>query len=79
MGNVDCAVDSVNCAMGGNDLAVLSRNAKCPSRPPYQNPFADEERYLYFISDPPHLIKTVGNAWAKQKQNLWVCCFTTLY
>ena len=25
------------------------------------NPYSVEERYLYFISDPPHLIKTVRN------------------
>ena len=28
------------------------------------NPFADEERPIFFISDPPHLIKTVRNCWA---------------
>ncbi len=37
------------------------------------NPFAVEERYLYFISDPPHLIKTTRNGWASQKRHLWVC------
>ncbi len=35
------------------------------------NPFADD-RPLLFISDPPHLIKTVRNCWASDKRNLWV-------
>ena len=38
-----------------------------------QNPYASENRYLYFFSDPPHLIKTVRNCWASKKRNLWVC------
>ena len=38
------------------------------------NPYApeSEKRFLYFISDPPHLIKTVRNAWASGKRQLWV-------
>lgn len=36
------------------------------------NPFAPEERDLYFISDPPHLIKTVRNCWASSKRLMWV-------
>ena len=36
------------------------------------NPYASEERYLYFFSDPPHLMKTVRNAWASPKCHLWV-------
>lgn len=34
-------------------------------------------RYVYFIVDPPHLLKTVRNAWANNKRRLWVrnmCC-----
>ncbi|KAL5481247.1 hypothetical protein EMCRGX_G021377 [Ephydatia muelleri] len=30
------------------------------------NPHSAEERYIYFISDPPHLIKTVRNCFSKQ-------------
>ena len=26
-----------------------------------RNPFADDDRYIYFISDPPHLLKTLRN------------------
>lgn len=36
------------------------------------NYFAEDERDLYFISDVPHLIKTVRNCWHSKKRNLWV-------
>ncbi len=36
------------------------------------NPFAPDQRDVYFVSDPPHLIKTVRNSWASKKRNLWV-------
>ena len=42
------------------------------------NPYAEDGRYLYFFSDPPHLMKTVRNAWANPKRHLWVC-FQVLY
>lgn len=29
-----------------------------------KNPYATDDRFLYFISDPPHLIKTVRNCFA---------------
>ena len=35
------------------------------------NPVATE-RYVYFISGPPHLLKTVRNAWQSRKRHLWV-------
>ena len=28
------------------------------------NPFSEDERWLFFIADPPHLIKTVRNCWS---------------
>ena len=31
-----------------------------------------EERYIYFFSDPPHLIKTTRNCWASNCRTLWV-------
>ena len=37
------------------------------------NPYAEETHHLFFISDPPHLLKTVRNAWASPKRHLWVC------
>ena len=41
------------------------------------NPFAPEKRYLYFFSDPPHLVKTVRNCWASKSRNLWVSALET--
>jgi len=35
------------------------------------NPFA-VDRQLYFISDPPHLLKTIRNCWYNPKRTLWV-------
>ena len=37
------------------------------------NPFSRDGRQLYFFSDPPHLIKTVRNAWENKRRPLWVC------
>ena len=34
------------------------------------NPYSTDG--LFFLSDPPHLIKTVRNAWSSNKWNLWV-------
>lgn len=36
------------------------------------NPYASPSRQLYFFSDPPHLVKTVRNAWANGKRKLEV-------
>ena len=37
------------------------------------NIFAPEGvRPLFFISDPPHLLKTIRNCWWNSKRNLWV-------
>lgn len=43
-----------------------------------RNPYSQEERYIYFISDAPHLVKTVRNCWSNSfghsyKRPLWVC------
>ena len=41
------------------------------------NVYAPEpSRYLYFISDPPHLIKTTRNCWASKSRNLEVVSIT---
>ena len=37
-----------------------------------QNPYAPDQRPLFFFSDPPHLVKTVRNAWASPTRRLWV-------
>ena len=36
------------------------------------NPYATDGRHLFFLSDPPHLLKTVRNAWSSTKHYLWV-------
>ena len=40
------------------------------------NPFALEDRYIYFVSDPPHLLKTARNCFSnsfshRRTRNLW--------
>jgi len=42
------------------------------------NPYANDSRYLYFISDPPHLLKTIRNSWFNNKRKLWVSHITFL-
>ena len=49
-----------------------------------QNPYASDERDIYFISDVPHLIKTVRNAWSNsfghnQARALWVRAVLVIY
>ena len=36
------------------------------------NPFSVEDRYIFFFSDPPHLLKTARNCWASKKRHMWV-------
>ena len=36
------------------------------------NPYANDSRWLYFISDPPHLLKTIRNCLFNSKRKLWV-------
>ena len=37
-----------------------------------KNPCAHDGRDLYFISDPPHLLKTIRNCMASRARRLWV-------
>ncbi len=39
-----------------------------------KNPFSrdPDRRFLYFVSDVPHLMKTARNCWANPKRKLWV-------
>ena len=41
---------------------------------PYKvlNPFSSTKRYIHFISDPPHLLKTARNCWSSENRHLWV-------
>lgn len=39
-----------------------------------KNPYAEDGRYIFLMSDPPHLIKTTRNCWYNKKRLLWVSC-----
>ena len=64
--------------------AVTADGAKCnrklfslhspQSKLPYkvENVFSPERHPIYFISDPPHLLKTIRNCLANNKRDLWV-------
>lgn len=36
------------------------------------NPYATDGRYIFFFSDPPHLMKTTRNGWSSKIRHLWV-------
>lgn len=36
------------------------------------NPYAADGRHIFFISDPPHLLKTIRNCWENKRRPLWV-------
>lgn len=40
------------------------------------NFYSKDRHLIYFISDPPHLLKTVRNCFANSKRNLWVSTCT---
>lgn len=82
--------------MGFKVLAFTADGASCnrkffkmhktePKSIPYKtaNIYADEDRPIFFFSDPPHLMKTVRNCWSNSfahsyARKLWVkfiqCC-----
>lgn len=37
-----------------------------------RNVYSTNGDFIYFISDPPHLLKTIRNCFASSKRNLWV-------
>ncbi len=41
------------------------------------NPHAEDGRDILFMSDPPHLLKTVRNCWYSNKRLLWVSVTST--
>ena len=54
-------------ADGSSSNRKFFRMSKSPDLSvPYKtrNPYAKDERWVYFIADPPHLIKTVRNCWS---------------
>lgn len=42
------------------------------------NPYSVDGRHIFFLSDPPHLIKTVRNCWASSKRLLWVRIYSAV-
>lgn len=36
------------------------------------NPYTSEKRYIFFFSDPPHLMKTARNCLTSTKRHMWV-------
>ena len=39
------------------------------------NVYSEDQYPIYFICDPPHLLKTIRNCFASSTQNLWVSSF----
>ena len=39
------------------------------------NPYSNDNSYIYFFSDPPHLIKIDRNCWASKKRLFEVCLY----
>lgn len=62
-------------------IRLHSAKLRCsPYNPLYKtvNPYTDEKRDLFFMSDVPHLIKTTRNNWSHsyghgRTRKLWVC------
>ena len=49
-----------------------------------RNPYSTDDHFIYFISDVPHLVKTVRNCWSNSfghsyKRAMWVRIHTLLY
>ena len=45
-------------------LKVICVTADGASPNKTKNPYSEDDRWLFFIVDPPHLIKTVRNCWS---------------
>ena len=50
-------------ASANRKFLKLHKSSKGPTYKT-KNPYPNEDRPIFFISDPPHLIKTVRNCWA---------------
>ena len=55
-----------------NRRFVAIHDTKSPLVYKLKNLHAEEDRFIYCFSDPPHLIKTVRNCWASKNRFLWV-------
>ena len=56
-------------ASSNRKLIKLHKGASDATEVVYKvfNPFAEDKRNLYFMSDPPHLVKTMQNCWNKRR------------
>ena len=52
-----------DCAFANRKFLKLHKSSKGLTYKT-KNPYPNEDRPIFFISDPPHLIKTVRNCWA---------------
>ena len=55
-------------------FTLLSKSSAIPLEVPYKmpNPYTDEDRSIFLISDPPHLLKTIRNCFANKHRKLEV-------
>jgi len=63
------------CCDGASTNRKLWRLHSKDNELPYRIPniyAAEGQRFLYFISDPPHLLKTIRNSWYNESRKLWV-------
>lgn len=72
-------VVSVTCdgASSNRKFFRMHPSGKAPVTYKSINPYADDERYIFFFSDVPHLIKTTRNCWSNSfahsnTRALWV-------
>lgn len=74
MGLKVLAHTSDGCAINRKYFKIMASQTLGQTDVPYkmENPFTDEERYIYFISDPPHLIKTTRNCLFNPRRKLEV-------
>ena len=74
--NLGLRVLAVCCDGLAANCRLFSLHQSGSTTPIYKvlNPHAHdgEKRYLFFLLDPPHLMKTVRNCWANYKRRLWV-------
>lgn len=68
------AVTSDGASCNRNLFQMHAEKKKGGTGPVYRtkNIFSVHTEYIYFISDPPHLLKTIRNCFANCKRNMWV-------
>ena len=51
-------------------LFCMHYNPKeCTSSYKTKNSYSSDDRWLYFVADPPHLVKTIRNCWSHSGTN----------